>query len=267
MKNHVSIIASFLVTILFFGCPSQEVKKEKPAPKPVTTKKPNEPEMTIQLASLDLSLYGKKIEHADISKFTEEMRREKIDILTLQGITRYPGLATRIDVVDELSKSAEMRSAFGETISLNNRQNGNAIFSTYPIRSNENTHYANLQSNGFETALQAVIDCGVRDVVVVGTKLPTKVSIEELESASGTLNGFNAFYINHPIIIAGSIPRDASPQFSQTYNETQRTRDADAPHVWYSSDGSLKFISSRAVKTVFGSMVIVQFGIFRQKQP
>ncbi len=262
------LIFTFLLAVILPGCQStQEVTKENPQPAPASEKKRAEPEMAIQVASLDLSSYARRIEKADVMQFAEELKRGKIDILSLQGITRYPGLATRVDIVDELSKVADMRNAFGETIMLNNRQGGNAVFSTYPIRSSENSHYTGLQSTGFEAALQTIIDCGIRDVVIVCTKLPAKASAEELASASDLLSGFGPFYINHPIIIAGSAPRDMMLQVNQTYTEVQQIRDPNLPRAWYSNDGSLKLDTMIVVKTIFGPMVVAQFGIFRQKQP
>src|SRR5258706_465721 len=93
---------SITLMLLLSGCPtSQEVKKEEPAATPGTAKKkPMEPEITIQVASLDLSLHTKKIERADILQFAGELKREKVDILALQGISRYPGVTTRVDIVD-----------------------------------------------------------------------------------------------------------------------------------------------------------------------
>jgi len=257
-----------LLAVVLVGCPStQEVKKEEPPPPVAKEKKPAQPEITIQVASLDLSSYGKRIEKADILQFAGELKRLKIDILALEDITRYPGVSTRIDVVDELSKGMDARQAFGETITLNNRQGGNAVFSAYPIRSNENSHYTGLQSTGFEAALQAVVDCGVRDVVIVSTKLPQRASTTELASASNLFTGLSTFYINHPIIITGKIPDDAMLQVSQAYAEVQEIRDRALPRIWYSNDGSLKLDKVTIEKTTFGRMVVVQFGIFRQRQP
>ncbi|MBI1803064.1 MAG: endonuclease/exonuclease/phosphatase family protein [Ignavibacteriae bacterium] len=270
MQTRLAVLLTILLAVFLLGCPStQEVKKEEPPIKPGTTKekKPTEPEITLQVALLDLSSYTKKIENVDVTQFASELKREKIDVLALQGITRYPGLSTRVDIVEALTNTAEMRNVFGETITLNNRQGGNAIFSTYPIRSSENSHYTELQSNGFEAALQAMIDCGVRDVVVVSTKLPEKASVGELASTSNLFSGFSSFYINHPIIIMGSVPPSGMLQVSQTYTEVRQVHDPKLPRAWYSNDGSLKPGSVRIERTIFGPMVIVQFGIFRQKQP
>ena len=118
-----------------------------------------------------------------------------------------------------------------------------------------------------EAALQAVIDCGIRDVVIVCTKLPLKASAEELASASDLLSGLSTFYINHPIIIAGRAPRDMMLQVNQTYTEVQQIRDPNLSRIWYSNDGSLKLDKVNVEKTVFGPMVVAQFGIFRLKQP
>ena len=249
------------------GCPTtQEVRKETPTSAP-SVKKPAVPEIAIRFASLDLSKHSKRIEKTDIQQLSEMLKRERIDVLALQGISRYPGVTSRTDIVDELSSDAEMRNVFGETINLSGRQNGNAIFSTYPIRSSENTHYDGIRWNNFESALQAVVDCGARDVVFVSTLLPEKASTEDLTTCVSRLSEFPVYYSNHPVIIAGNLPKSDIVRTVAQFDATRAGKDDDAPRVWFSNDGSLKATGQTVAHTQFGPLMIVEFGIFKKAQP
>ncbi|HZY10952.1 MAG TPA: hypothetical protein VFF29_07335, partial [Bacteroidota bacterium] len=116
----------WILGFLCAGCaPPKTVVKEEPSP-PI--KKIIEPDIIIQVGSLDLSKHGKRIEGEDIEKMATTLIREKIDIFAVQGILRYPDLQTRIDFVNELSRQADLRQVFGETHTISGRQSGHAIF-------------------------------------------------------------------------------------------------------------------------------------------
>ena len=176
MKKVVLTALLAVTALLVIGCSStKEVKKEELPPPPPPTpvvKKATDPDITFKIASIDLGKLARRLELKDIDGLAGELKKQRIDILTLQGVSRYPQVATRIDIIDSLSSRTDMRKIFGETIELSGRQTGNAILCSYPVRSNENTHYDGLHSDNFEAALQGVIDCGARDVIIVSTGLP-----------------------------------------------------------------------------------------------
>ncbi len=254
-----------LFILLMAGCPStrESRKAEEPAPAAPAAKKPRSPDIVIQVASLDLSKLTKKIERRDLDTFAALLRHEMIDVLCMQGITRYPGLSSRVDPVDGLAAGAEMRVVFGETISISGQQHGNAVFSTYPIRSSENTHYDGIRSSNFESALQAIIDCGIRDAVFVSTQLPTATPGDQAACVS-TLGTFNDLYINKPIVISGNLPASAGVSAVAAYDPLQGSRPKDAPEIWYSNNGSLKPLGMRVEKTPLGPLLILPLGIFGQ---
>lgn len=253
-----------LLAIILGGCPSTERarKGEEPSHPAPTVKKEAAPSIVIQFASLDLSRVAKKIERGDIDKFAAALKHERIDILCLQGITRYPGLASRVDPVDELAASAGMRVVFGETISISGQQHGNAVFSIYPIRSSENTHYEGLHSSSFEAALQAIVDCGARDAVFISTQLPSAADPGDQSACINTLGTFNDLYVNKPIVISGNLPSASGVSAVAAYDAMQGSRPKDAPEVWYSNDGSLKPLSMKVERTALGPLVILPLGIF-----
>ena len=260
-----NILAYLTLALLFTGCPPPKpIVKELPPP-PVVGKKPPMPEIMVNIGSLNLAKYTKKIEKNDVLKFAEQIKLDSIDLVLLQGITRYPELINRVDLVDELARIADLRKVFGETITLTGRQNGNAIFSLYPIRSNENTPYHNLQNSNFETALQAIIDCGAREIVVVSTLLPEKSPASDQSLVATTLGSYNNLYYGKPIIISGNLPKSENARALANYDEARKLRTDDTPLVWYSGDGSLKLTAEKIEQTVFGKMSVVRFGVFRKQ--
>ena len=267
---HLGVGASILALL---GCgPSGNIGKEKSPPPPPTAKKAAVPDIIIHIASVNLVHLSKRIEREDIEKLAGILKREKIDIFAVQAISRYPEVRNRTDFVDELAAQAEMRSAFGETISISGRQNGNAIFSAYPIRTTDNTHYVGSKSTGFEAALQALIDCGARDVVMVSTQLPEKSTSDEQISCVKTLASFQKIYDNDPVVIAGNLPRLSILQ-SIGFTEDIQPVDVknpgknDPPKIWYINHQALAPADPRVVETELGPLFVTQFGIFRKPYP
>ena len=87
MNKHAALI--LLISLFCAGCPSpREAVKEKP---PSAAKKPPAPETIIKVASLNLARYKRRIEAENVDRFASILRRDTIDILTLQGITRVSG--------------------------------------------------------------------------------------------------------------------------------------------------------------------------------
>lgn len=254
----------FVVIFLFFiGCAStKEVKKEET---PIV-KKLIEPEDTITVASLNLASRSKKIEKDDIAQLAKMLKRENVHILTLEEVTRYPELTTRLDIVDELKKKTEMYAAFGETINLSGKQTGNAVFSVYPLRSSQSTPYEGLKSKSFASAFQAIVDCGVRDVLIISTHLPEKVTDDDQTKCVNTLVRLKTNYGNRPMIIAGNLP--TSSIFIKISDfQTILSKESPESLFWFSNDGSLKLVSQKVEKSSLGTLFIVHLGIFRPPQP
>ncbi len=267
MKTILVTLCFIAAAFFLSGCPATEkVRKEAPSPPP-SANKPAEPGIVIRFASLNLAKYTKRIEKTDLHQFSDVLKKEKIDVLAVQGISRYPGVTSRIDLVDELSFDAEMRNVFGETIDLSGRQNGNAIFSAYPIRSSENSHYDGIRSSNFESALQAVIDCGARDVVFVSTLLPEKASTEDVATCVNRLSEFPVYYINNPVIIGGNLPQSDVLRTIARFDATRPVKEDDGPRVWFANDGSLKLLGQSVAHTQFGPLMIAEFGVFKKTQP
>ena len=259
---------SLVVLLSALSCapPPKAATSESPAP----AISPRKPLSILNIAGINLSHLSKRIEKTDIEKFTRVLAREQVEILAIQGITRYPGIATRIDLVNELSRLAEMRSAFGETINVSGRQNGNGIFSMYPIRSQNNTPYSGLKSAGFESALLAVVDAGVKDIAVVSTLLPEKTSPEDLSACVRSIAAMEKEYSNLPFVVVGNLPSLSNLRFERGFREIDSPpANAGAKrssNVWYGGGDLLQPMNTSIIETGLGQLVVARFGLFT-KQP
>lgn len=266
LRNRASVIRICILTLVIAGCQAPKLVQREEPPLPLPPPKPAKV-FSINVGSIDLSSFPRKIEKSDIRKFAAQLKKDSLDILTVQGITRYPDLGTRIDIVDEMTAASEMTAAFGETITLSGRQSGNAVFSHYPIRSYESTQYPRLRSARFESALQAIIDCGERELVVISTQLPDKTTPDEQASIVSTLGGFSTYYVNRPLIIGGNLLILKTLRTLTTYNTAKNDNDKSLPKIWYSNEGPLRLVNSKAVETALGKMFCVRFNISPPSQP
>ena len=256
------LVASALLT----GCPGRpgEVRKEAPPPAPPApaAKKPPVPEITVRVAALDVGGLSRKVEKKDIQQLWAVLKAEQVDILAVGGIVRYPGVSSRTDLVDELASQTQMQKVFGETATVSGRQTGNAVFTLLPVRSQSTWQYERLESVEFASALQAVIDCGPRNLVVVSTHLPASPSDGDRRHAASTLSDIRLAYQNDPLIVAGNLG-DGRP--GGGYTPVDGAQGASAPRLWYTSNGSMKLFDAGSRETALGTVVVASFGIFRQE--
>lgn len=252
------------ITILIFGCqpPKPIVKEEPPTPPPAI--KEIIPDMIIKFATIDISKFGKRIELSDIQKFARQLKNDSIDILTMQGITRYPDIKTRVDIVEDLAKETEMRKSFGETINLGGRQSGNSVFSVYPIRSSDNLQFEKIKSTGFEAAMQTIIDCGAQNIVVVSTHITEKASKDDLESIISSLKQLPETFQSYPIIISGNLNSD---KLLDKFSAVDNGLINGSTGVWFSTNGTLKIIDQQDKLSIFGKMTTAVLAIFTKPQP
>jgi len=259
MCNRLQPFSLFLIGVFLAGCSSQPAQKESKA---------GTPELTIQVASMNLASLNKRIEKRDIKKIVDILKREQIEILSVQAITRYPGVATRVDFVDELAKQGDLNSAFGEMINNSGRQTGNAIFSSYPIRSKVNQPFEKIKSVKFEAAFLAMIDGGTRPVYVVSAQIPLHAPLADQKACIAQISSLHQGEKNGAIIITGNLPTADGILAGGPYRGVAGTDSREAATgMWMMSNESLKVSSIRTIETDFGPMIVAQFGLFRQMQP
>jgi endonuclease/exonuclease/phosphatase family metal-dependent hydrolase len=258
-----SLFVPLFGLLLTTGCsaPPKTTKAETPVlPQPKLA-------ITLRVASVDLSGYGKRIEKKDIEQLSAALKREQIEILAVQGIVRYPNVKTRIDFVNELAAQMDMRHAFGESIDISGRQQGNAVFSVYPIRSNQKKEY-DVPSAFYESALQVSIDAGVRDVAIVSTRLPAKASSEEVAKCMRTIADLQK-NPDAPFVVTGNLPAYKKSRDFETFTDLQSSLPGGSEkllssRLWYVQGDLFRVVSARAVKTDLGTLTVAEFGLYQQ---
>ena len=223
--------------------------------------------LSVKVACVDLSGYGKRIEKKDIERFSATLKKEQIEILAVQGITRYPNVKTRVDFVNELAAQMDMRHVFGESIDISGRQQGNAVFSAYPIRSNQKKEY-DVPSAFAETALHVSIDAGVRDVGIVSTRLPAKASSAELARCIRTIAELQKSP-DAPFVVTGNLPVYKKSQDFEKFTDLQSSLpDGSAKlqtsRLWYMQGDLFKVVNARTVKTELGTLTVAEFGLYQR---
>ncbi len=223
--------------------------------------------MTVRIASLDLSGFRGRIERSHVDELAGLIASNNIDVLAVQGITRYPTVATRTDLVAELASATGMFHAFGETINVSGRQSGNAVFSSYPVSSSDARSYDGVSGNTFEGALRAVIDAGTRPLVVVSTRLPDPLVGNDARACSDLLSAMAAEAGRDPFVVLGNLPR---PPGGSAWEEVRGsgetaggTPGARPGSLWY-SHGPLSIGAASGLKCGLGTLLVTEAGIFPQ---
>jgi len=229
---------------------------------------PKPPDLTLEVASLNLSDFNKRYERKDIDRFAKLLKKEKIDILSVQGITRYPGLESRVDFVKELVSRTDMRYTFGEMYNSSGRQDGNGIFSLFPQRNNHNDSFDGVKSANFEAALQSSVDGGVKDIVVVSTMLPPKAPEEDQSACLKIIASKSIAQSNQPMILTGNLPASERLRSKDSYEDVEGAAHAREDkdlrtRIWFSNSSSLKLIGTRTVESEFGPILVAKFGLYQ----
>jgi hypothetical protein len=253
------IVGILFLAVMFWGCPSGSRKDENE----ITRK----PEIVLRIASLNFDNYHKRIEQRALTALAKVLKHEQVDVFAVQGISRYPGVASRIDFIDELSRITEWRNAFGEMMNVSGHQTGNAVFSSYPILSFQNQPFDHLKKGRFDASLQATIDAGVRSLAIVSVHLPSQAAAEEETRCLRLITALIPDGKTQTTIITGNLPASEAIRVSSLLTEVRQSKSHSStiPRIWYSANSSFQLLSSHTVETEFGKLVIAQFGLFQQK--
>jgi endonuclease/exonuclease/phosphatase family metal-dependent hydrolase len=255
----------FISLFIMVGCSAPPQTTREPAvslqPKLATT---------VRIASIDLFNLKRRLERKDIERFADIVKKEQIEVLAVQGISRYPNVKTRIDFVDEFSSKADMRRAFGETVDMSGQQRGNAVFSVYPIHWSNKKEF-DVPTAFFESALQVSIDAGVRDMIVVSARLPEKVAGKDLVKCVQTISELRT-KIDLPFVVAGNLPAESKLRSTELFADVQTSLPPDAAkamtsRVWYAQGDLFRLQNARTVKTDLGTMTIAEFGLYQPILP
>jgi hypothetical protein len=256
---YIKIFGILLSILVLWGCPSIPLKGEKEIAR--------KPEIVFLIASLNLSNFNKRVEQKHILDLAKVLKREQVEVLAVQGISRYPGVATRLDFVSELSAQTDWRNAFGEMMNISGHQTGNAVFSSYPILSQYNQAFDHLKTASFEAALQATIDAGLHSLVIVSMRMPLRATAEEEAQCIRRIAASNPDGSNQTTVITGNLPSTEAVRTSNSFTEVPQSGSdrGTTPRVWYSANTTFQLLASRTVETELGRLIIAQLGLFRQK--
>lgn len=244
----IGTVATMLAGLFLAGCPKPPAQEIPP--------EPTSPELTLTVASLDLSTLNRRMTKADIVDLWTAVNREKIEVLTVQNFTRYPNVATRVDLVKEFGALSDWRSAFGELVDNSGAQQGNAVFAAYPIRSHAVRSFSAVKGAFDEGSVYAIIDGGVRDIMVVSALFPEKGG-EAIKQKCFDLILTDRVTETTPMIVSGNLPR------SRPGWMTLPSRTSGTP-VLYDGAGSLEALRAWGIPTKLGQLTASTFGIFRR---
>ncbi|MFH0990894.1 MAG: hypothetical protein V1799_12845 [bacterium] len=266
---HISIqflfgIVAMILTLA--GCSTAPTVKEDPKSEPPPrVEAPRKPDMTVVLASLNLANRSTRFEKKDLQQLAAVLKKEQVEIFSVQNISRYPTLTNRLDFYDELLVLTDMRGKFGEMSNVSGRIRGNAVFSIYPTYGSKTTYFTGVRSANDEALLQVVIDAGVRTIGIVSAALPEKATSEEQVKYLQMIVAANKELGAPPLILSGNLPQSEKVRslgaFTQSAPSGKKVSDNA---VWYSSSGELVQSEARSIETALGTLLLARFGIFRQ---
>ena len=205
----------------------------------------------MSIGYLDLSSHRGRIERNNLVSLSGVLKKEKIDVLCVTGIVRYPGVATRTDFVDVLSSVGELRNVFGLAFDNLGRQRGNAVFSVYPFHSSVVIPFDESLSDERTSAVLAEVDGGVSGVQVISTILPPKSPEQCISTAVGRTKD------NVPLLLLGNLPKNPLEGF------TVPAALASGSPIWLREGESAELLGFRTASSFYGKITITQVGLFR----
>jgi hypothetical protein len=257
----VAAVAVAVAAILLAGCgPSQPAAAPPPAPPPDSgTAAPAEPRPATRLrvASLDVSKFSGRVEQAHVDELASIIAGLKVEVLALQGITRYPTVKTRIDLVHALAAAAGMRALFGETLNLSGRQSGNAVLSAYPVASSDTKGFEGVSGLNFEGALRVIVDAGTRPVVVVSTLLPSPLSAKDSMICLDVIAEMTSERGSDPLVVLGNLPPSPGGGWKEI------AAGGTGGRLWY-TPGPIGAGGGSAATCAFGTILVTDIDIYPQ---
>jgi endonuclease/exonuclease/phosphatase family metal-dependent hydrolase len=254
----VAVAAAIFISGCGTSQPAAPSTPPPPAPaEPAPAAKPA-PAMKLRVASLDVSRFNGRIEQAQIDELASIIADRKIEVLAVQGITRYPSVKTRIDLVDGLASAAGMKQVFGETINLSGRQSGNAVFSAYPVASSDSKGFEGVSGLNFEGALRVIVDAGTRPVIVVSTLLPDPLSAKDSKLCLDAISAMTTERGADPLLVLGNLP---APPADGTWREVSAGERGG--RLWF-TPGPIEAGAGSNAPCAFGKILITDIDIYPQ---
>jgi len=265
LRVAVGLWVTALVSValsLLAGCGTTAPTAGTPAP-PDTATPVFRPATSFRIASLDVGSFRGRIEQKQVDELASLISKHRVEVIAIQGLTRYPGVSTRTDLVDALGATTGMRTSFGETIAVSGRQSGNALLSAYPVASSDSRPYDGVSGTGFEGALQTIVDAGTRTVLIVSTRLPDPLSEKDLRICAGTLTGIADEYPDDPLIVLGNLPHPpAGDVWKTTAGEA-----AGRAFTWFTPRGMAVRDGGADLRCALGTVHISEVDVYPRGRP
>lgn len=254
--------AAIVAALLASGCGPTRPAPAPPPPEPAAIPAPSAkpaPATRLRVASLDVSGFRGRIEQEHVDELSRLVAGRRIEVLAIQGITRYPTLRTRVDLVDGLASAAGMRQAFGETIDLSGRQSGNAVLSAYPVASSDSRAFDGVSGTRFEGALRVIVDAGTRPLIVVSTLLPSPLSAADARICTDVIASMVAERGNDPLLVFGNLP---APPAGGPLGGLRTAEEAGA-RLWY-TPGPIEAGPPGSASCALGTLLISDIDVYPQ---
>jgi hypothetical protein len=118
----------------------------------------------------------------------------------------------------------------------------------------------------YESALRVSVDVGVRDVVVVTTRLPEKATGQDLVACIQIIARLQTT-LHGPFIVTGNLPVSKKLRDPQMFADLQSSLPEGTPlssRLWFAQNDLFKLLSARSVKTELGTVTVAEFGLYTQ---
>ncbi len=212
---------------------------------------------TVRVATFNYASLSKKLEQRDIQLLVKIFKDEQVDIISVQNISRYPQIPSRIDFVTEVSKQLDVRSIFSEMVTSGGKQLGNAIFTTYPIISQHTITFETIEPTSFDAALKVLIDIGYTTIGIVSIQLPNNITRTKSERCLAKVLSDDIH--SQPIIATGNLPQNSITIEQFKFMNAWEEKNSNTLRIWYNSLPNYTVKNTKTFQTQFGKVVVCEF--------
>ncbi|TWU48554.1 Endonuclease/Exonuclease/phosphatase family protein [Rubripirellula tenax] len=152
--------------------------------------------------------HGEGVDHKlDLARIARVIASVRPDIVALQEVDKNVKRSGGVDQTAEIAKLTRMNFVFGENISLQGGQYGNAILSRWPITQHANRLLPNLDHGEQRGVLQASVQEPVTGtpVMILATHFDHRPDDAERIASAQAINELVAKHRQTPAILAGDM--------------------------------------------------------------
>lgn len=223
---------------------------------------PPKPEMKLRIAALNMAQSTKRLTTQDVAQIVQQLKQERVEIFLLQNVVRYPGIVSRVDIIEEVSKRLEYRVVFSEMVNSGGKQTGNAIFSLYPFLSHRTIPFDKIVPASFDAALKATIDAGVTSLTIVNAQLPANIGKQKMLECMKAVFDTSAGEARSPFLLSGNIPPMEYLTQNTTLIPVASIGHELTPRLWTPPNKTFQPKEVKTLQAPLGTMVLVEFEFY-----